>query len=305
MMLNSRIFPITVGAAVLACSRAAHATTISYTASGTQGGDPLSARADFTTGAGFIDVTLTNTLAPSAIVGAGSELSDVRFTLSNAPGAQGNLSATGQLGDIAGTTPSVVTFTTGSPVRFIGKGPPLPGGTGTFTVTGNTILMEAIGGGKPSQMILPAVPNGGTDPNSNASVANFIPSTIGPGMFALDFAGVTADTTITVATFSFGTGPDHTLVGAPVTPPPVSEPASLTLLGSALVVLGLYHRRRRKSVRAHNSSGTRPSGRVPLHRVFPGSDEGVNKISFPALGQTPPCCRRRQSIPRSDKRSQN
>jgi hypothetical protein len=241
-MSKSKVLSVLAGAAVLASSVAAHAGMISYGASGSQGGDALGAEADFTTGAGFIDVTLTNTLAPSAIVGAGSALSDISFTLSNAPGTEGTLTASGQLGNVADPG-GVVTYTTGSPVRFIGKGPAPPGGSGTFTVTGDTILMEALGGGQPSEMILPSVANGGAYPNAVASVINFDPSTIGPATFVLDFAGVTANTTITAATFSFGTGPDHTLVGTPIDAP-VPEPASLVLLGTALAAFGLYRRRK-------------------------------------------------------------
>src|SRR5262249_18419137 len=124
------------------------------------------------------------------------------------------------------------------PGRFIGQG------GGTFTVTANTILMEAIGGGQPSEMILPAVANGGQYANLNASLLNFNPSTIGPATFELDFAGGTAATTVTVATFSFGTGPD-TFIAVPT---PLIGHGLLALLAIGGVLLGsklLEHFRKR------------------------------------------------------------
>ena len=75
-----------------------------------------------------------------------------------------------------------MTYTTGW-VRFLGMGPP-PRGSGTFSITGDTILMEAIGGGKPSEMIAPAIANGGTYMNvNNAGFQQFDSYTIGPAMF--------------------------------------------------------------------------------------------------------------------------
>ena len=89
-----------------------------------------------------ISVTLTDLLTPVQVLSAGQALSDLQFTLSNAPGTQGPLTASGQLANIgAGGT---VTDVSGTPIRWIGQGPPPPGGSGTFTVSGNTILMEAI-----------------------------------------------------------------------------------------------------------------------------------------------------------------
>ena len=179
----------------------AAAVTITFGVTGTGDDGPLAASADFTTSAGLLSVTLTNTLAANQIVSAGQAVSDVIFTLSNLPGSLGATTASGQLADIG--FGGSVTNVSGDPVRWLGQG------GGVFSIVGNTITMEAIGGGAPDQMILPL---SSTFPNANASVLIFDPWVVGPATFTLGLSGVTAATTVTDVTFSFGTGPDTFLV---------------------------------------------------------------------------------------------
>jgi hypothetical protein len=111
----------------------------------------------------------------------------------------------GQLANIgAGGT---VTDVAGTPLRWLGQGPPPPGGQGTFSIVGNTITMEALGGGQPSQLLLPSG-TGFTNANSSITGGQFNPFVVGPETFTLHLSGVTAATTISSATFSFGTGPE-------------------------------------------------------------------------------------------------
>ena len=203
----------------------------------------LGARADFTTSAGLLTVTVTNTLAPNQIISAAQAVSDIIFTLSNAPGTLGATTASAQLVNVG--TGGTVTNVSGSPVRWLGQGPPPPGGTGFFSIVGNTITMEAIGGGQPSQMILPA---GGPYTNANASITGgqFSPFVNGSAAFTLALAGVSAATTITGATFSFGTGPDTFITGVR-TPVTLPIPGTLPLFATGL--LGLWAlRRKRKAI---------------------------------------------------------
>ena len=238
--MKTTLFGLLAGVGIYALAgHPAAADMITFTASGSGSDGALAADAQFTTGAGVIDITLTNDLAASVIRSAGQALSDISFTLSNAPGTLGTTTATGQQGDVSGT--GLVTFTTGSPVRFLGMGPPPPGGRGTFSITGDTILMEAIGGGKPSQMIAPAIANGGTYTNVNNGFQQFNPYTIGPAMFVLDLSGVTASTTVTAATFSFGTGPDTFIAGVPGPTVGAGLPG---LVAACLAVVALARRRR-------------------------------------------------------------
>lgn len=222
----------------------AHAGPVTWYGSGTSSDGALSATADFTFGSGTLTVTLTNTLAANVIRSAGQALSDISFTLSNAPGTLGTTSASGQFGDVDGSgkvtyvssdtvTTGKTSFTYTTPTRWLGDG-----GNGGFAISGNTITLETIGGGQPSQMIIPNLANNGNYNNVNNGFQNFNAYVIGPATFTLALSGVTPDTTVTAATFSFGTGPD-TFVPGSLTPPPPGPPVGTTPAPPSIVLMGL------------------------------------------------------------------
>jgi hypothetical protein len=221
----------------------------------------------FVTSAGEVVITLTNTLPIADFISAGSEISDITLTFSNAPGTFGaNSSASGQFGNVSGTSPGTVTYANSdvripppphcsgvsyaTPVRWLGEGTDPSCGTGTAPlIAGNNVTLETLGGGQPSEMIAPFVADGGTYTNSNASVTNFNSHVIGTLTIDLFLSGVTANTTITSVVWSFGTGPDHTLTDTTpvIIPEQTPEPGSLALLGLGGLLMAFVIRRRRVS----------------------------------------------------------
>jgi hypothetical protein len=227
-MLNIRAFPILAGAAIAVCALVARpADAVPFSVTGSDSNGPLAATANITTGAGTVTVSLANNLSAATIISPGQTVSDLSFALSNAPGTNTSNSAAGQLANIgAGGS---VTNVSGTPTRWLGVG------GGNFSIVGNTITLETIGGGQPSQLLLPA---GSSFPAGNGGLTGgqFNPYVVGPETFTLNLTGVTAATTVipSSVTFSFGTGPD-TFISVPA---PMIGHGLLVLLAVGGVLFG-------------------------------------------------------------------
>jgi hypothetical protein len=217
--------------AIGASNAQADTVTFDTPAGSTTSGGPVDASATFVTNNdGTIDITLTNLLANPKDVA--QLLSDLSFSLSNGATTGTISSSSGQEITVAGNG----TFTSGSTVDT--------GWALNSTATGFEldVLGTPIG---PSHLIIGPAGAGGTYSNANGSIAGngpHNPFLNGTATFVLDITGVTADTDITSATFSFGTTEGADLV--PGTPTTVPEPTSLALLAAGLLGVVLIQRKR-------------------------------------------------------------
>jgi hypothetical protein len=228
MRWTTKLFAWLLGGVIMCTLAVRPAEADIWTASGSGSDGALNAQANFTISNGQIQVTITNLLAPATIISIGQSVSDLSFTISNSPGTDTSNTAAGQLVDVA--SGGSVTDDTGTPTRWIDS--TIGGG---ITITGDTIQLEAIGHGSPTELILPS-DGGGGYPDANASIVGHSPNTDGPATFTLNLTGVKSTTTISNVEFSFGTGPDTTLSGTKSSSP-VPEPSSILLLGSVTCLI--------------------------------------------------------------------
>jgi hypothetical protein len=241
------LISVAAGAAfsLLAASPALSATVTYVTPTGsTTSGGPVDAQAVFTTGTNSISLTLTDLLAnPTNVAQA---ISDISFTLS------GGLTVTGaMLTSSSGQEITVNdngTFSLGAPVS-----------TGwALSTSGSTLTLDVLGTATaPEHLIIGPPGSGGTYSNANGSIAGNDPHNPflnQSATFNIFLSGVSSNTSVTSALFSFGTTPGIDDVpgvistttgggGAGATP----IPAGLPLFASGAGVLGyLGWRRKRK-----------------------------------------------------------
>jgi hypothetical protein len=204
------------------------------------GGQPVDAEAVFTTGNGLITITLMNLEAnPKSVV---QNLSDLLFTV-----GQGSLDASTE----TGATSQEVTVNSGGSFAL---GPVLttPGAVGwVYSGAGTSASLDvlAAGGAGPAHLIIGPPGTGGTYSNADGSIAGnkphnpFLNQT---ATFTITAPNIGTTSTITSATFSFGTTSGVNVIGVDTVPEPSSlvlGMAGIGLLGAA----GLCRRRRRGS----------------------------------------------------------
>jgi len=210
----------------------APATTIKYTAIGSSSrGETQNASATFVSGAGTIDITLNDLISnPRSI---GQNISQLFFTLSNGVTVGSLTSSSGPEVTVNGNK----TYSMGSTVPT----------NWSLTSSGSSLLLEVLNTHEAPKHTIIGSPDGRTYSNANASIAGngphnaFLESGV---TFDLSISGVTAQTTVTSATFGFGTAPGDSLPGTVAAPEP--DVVTLVLLAAALAGVSSWATRFRK-----------------------------------------------------------
>ena len=221
-----------VGVTVNVSVPAAYAATVTFvTPPGATTSGPVDASATFITSANQISVSLSN-FQPN-ITDVAQALSDLSFVYSGS-NLSGQLlsSSSGQEITVAGDG----TFTTGDTVST---------GWALSSPASNTLLLNVLGTPiGPAHLIIGPPGGGGTYSAANGSIAGngpHNPFLNQSALFTFTSPDITSDTTITSATFSFGTTAGVNVPGV------VPIPGALPLFATGLAGLGLLGWRRKKT----------------------------------------------------------
>jgi hypothetical protein len=218
-----------------------HAELITYTtpagATNPVSGQPVDATATFTTSTDQIVVVLNNLIVNPTDVS--QNISDLFFTVST-----GQTSGTINQGLSSGTSRTVAgdgSFTdngTVSPTHW------------ALQTSGSQLLLNDLTGGQPNQTIIGSPGAGNTYSSANGSIAGngpHNPFLFGPVSFTLSVAGVTDSSTITAATFSFGTVAGQNVEG--VAAVPEASTATVAVFGAVACLAYGWSRHRREQRR--------------------------------------------------------
>jgi hypothetical protein len=232
MRAPSLIITALVGLIVNVSVPGTHAATVTFvTPTGATTSGPVDASATIGTIANGIIVSLSN-LQPN-ISDVAQALSDLSFTYSG-PNLSGTpvIASVGQEITVAGNG----SFTTG---------PIVATGWAVSSPTSNTLLLNVLGTPTgPAHLIIGPPGAGSVYSNANGSIAGngphnpFLDQFV---LFVITLTGITFNTTITSATFSFGTTAGVNVPGV------VPIPGALPLFATGLAGLGLLGWRRKKT----------------------------------------------------------